>query len=47
MVIIAKYPINFISDKVPTNSKIQDAVEEIMMKYIDKLKYDLTAVERY
>lgn len=47
LVIITKYPIEFIGNKAPTNDKIQNAVEEIMSKYIDKIKYDLTAVEKY
>lgn len=47
LVIITKYPVEFISNKAPTNDKIQDAVEEIMSKYIDKIKYDLTAVKNY
>ena len=44
LVVITKYPVEFISNKAPTNDKIQNAVEEIMSKYIDKIKYDLTAV---
>lgn len=44
LVIITKYPIEFVGDKAPSNEKIQNAVEEIMSKYIDKIKYDLTAV---
>lgn len=47
LVIITKYPVEFISNKAPTNDKIQDAVEEIISKYIDKIKYDLTAVKNY
>jgi len=47
LVIITKYPIEFIGNKAPTNDKIQNAVEEIMSKYVDKIKYDLTAVEKY
>jgi len=46
LVIITKYPVEFISNKAPTNDKIQNAVEEIMTKYIDKIKYDLTAVKQ-
>ena len=47
LVIITKYPVEFIGTKAPTNDKIQNAVEEIMSKYIDKIKYDLTAVGKY
>lgn len=47
LVIITKYPIEFIGNKAPTNDKIQDAVEEIISKYMNKTKYDLTAVEKY
>jgi hypothetical protein len=47
LVIITKYPVEFIGSKAPTNDKIQNAVEEIATKYIDKIKYDLTAVEKY
>jgi hypothetical protein len=47
LVVITKYPVEFIGGKAPTNDKIQDAVEEIISKYIDKIKYDLTAVEKY
>lgn len=46
LVVITKYPVEFIGTKAPTNDKIQNAVEEIMSKYIDKIKYDLTAVEK-
>lgn len=46
LVVITKYPVEFIGSKAPTNDKIQNAVEEIMSKYIDKIKYDLTAVEK-
>jgi hypothetical protein len=44
LVIITKYPIEFIGNKAPTNDKIQNAVEEVVLKYIDKIKYDLTAI---
>jgi len=47
LIIIAKYPVDFIGNKTPSNDKVQNAVEEIMEKYIDKMKYDLTAVEKY
>jgi hypothetical protein len=47
LVIITKYPIEFIGSKAPTNDKIQNAVEEIMVKYMNSVKYDLTAVEKY
>ena len=47
LVIITKYPVEFIGGKAPTNDKIQNAVEEIMSGYIDKIKYDLTAVSKY
>ncbi|MFA7202813.1 MAG: hypothetical protein WC188_03780 [Candidatus Caldatribacteriota bacterium] len=47
LVIISKYPVNFIGSKIPTNDKIQNATEEIITKYIDKIKYDLTAVKMY
>lgn len=47
LVVITKYPVDFIGKRVPTNSKIQDAVEKIMSKYVDKMKYDLTAVAKY
>lgn len=47
LVIITKYPVDFIGNKAPTNDKIQNAVEEIILGYIDKIKYDLTAVEKY
>jgi len=47
LVVITKYPVEFISTKAPTNDKIQDAVEEIISTYIDKIKYDLTAVKNY
>ena len=46
LVITTKYPVEFIGTKAPTNDKIQNAVEEIMLKFIDKIKYDLTAIER-
>ncbi len=47
LVIITKYPVEFIGSKVPSNDKIQNAVEEIMVDYIDKIKYDLSIVGKY
>jgi hypothetical protein len=47
LVIITKYPVEFIGSKAPTNDKIQNAVEEIMTKYMNTVKYDLTAVGKY
>lgn len=47
LVIITKYPAEFIGSQAPTHDKIQNAVEEIVTKYIDKVRYDLTAVEKY
>lgn len=45
LVVIAKYPVDFIGSKTPTSEKIQNAVEEIIVGYMDKNKYDLTAVK--
>ena len=45
LVITAKYPVEFIGSKVPSNDKIQNAVEEIVANYMDKNTYDLTAVK--
>jgi len=45
LVITAKYPVEFIGSKVPSNDKIQNAVEEIVVNYMDKNTYDLTAVK--
>lgn len=46
LVIITKYPVEFIGAKAPTNDKIQNAVEEIVSKYIDNIQYDLTAARK-
>jgi len=44
MVIIVKYPVEFIGNRAPVNEKIQNAIEEIIAEYMDKNTYDLTAV---
>lgn len=46
LVIITKYPVEFIGAKAPTNEKIQNAVEDIISEYMDKIKYDLTTLNR-
>ena len=45
LVVTAKYPVDFIGSKIPANDKIQNAVEDIVSGYMDKTKYDLTAVK--
>lgn len=47
LVITTKYPVEFIGAKAPTNDKIQNAVEDIISKYIDSISYDLTAVGKF
>jgi len=47
LVIIAKYPVDFIGSGAPANDKIQNAVEKILLKYIDKIKYNTTIVKKY
>lgn len=44
LVILSKYPVEFFSKKCLLNQKIQDSVEDIVKEYMDKIKYDLTAV---
>jgi hypothetical protein len=46
LVVITKYPVSFIGGKIPTNEKIQNTIEKLMIEYVDKIKYDLTAVRK-
>jgi hypothetical protein len=45
LVVTAKYPVEFLGSKIPSNDKIQNAVEEIVSDYMDKNAYDLTAIK--
>ena len=44
LVIISKYPTDFFSKKCLVSNKIQDAVEKIVIGYVDKIKYDITTI---
>jgi len=46
-VILAKYPITFIGNKIPNNEKLQNSIEGIIEKYIDNIKYDFSVVGNY
>jgi len=44
LVIVSRYPTDFFSKKSVVNDKIQSAVEEIIVGYMDKINYDINAV---
>jgi len=46
-VILAKYPITFIGNKIPNNEKLQNSIEGIIEKYIDNIKFDFSVVGNY
>jgi hypothetical protein len=41
MVILSKYPIEFISKGALINEKLQTSIEELIIKYIDKINYEI------
>ena len=41
LVVLSKYPVEFFSKGALVNEKIQSAVEEIVVKYLDKLTYEI------
>lgn len=46
LAIISKYPIDFFSKKSLVNEKVQGAIEDIIIDYINKIKYDLSAIPK-
>jgi len=46
LAVVSKYPVEFFSKKSLVNEKLQDAIEEIIVKYINKIKYDLSVIQK-
>lgn len=42
LIILSRYPVNFISKGALINEKIQNTIEEIVIEYIDKIHFDLS-----
>lgn len=47
MVVLSKYPSNLFSKDSLTNDKIHSAVEEEIINYVKKIKFDLTSVPKH
>ena len=46
LAVTSKYPIDLLSKKAVVNEKIQNSIEEIIVKYMDQIKFDLTAIPK-
>lgn len=46
LAVTSKYPIDLLSKKAVVNEKIQNSIEEIIVKYMNQIKFDLTAIPK-
>ena len=46
LAVVSRYPTDFFSKKCLVSDKIQETIEKIMIGYIDKIKFDLSAVPK-